>query len=532
MNNMPILTLMIVIPLLGALAVMLIPEAQAKLAKWFALGVSLLVFVMMVAIATQFKADSPDQFQFVDSFTWIKAFGVSFSLGVDGIALVLIALSVILVPLVIIAGWNDADDNPHASVRGYFALILALEACMIGVFAAIDVFLFYFIFEAMLLPVYFLIGRYGGQNRQYASMKFLIYSLVGGLFMLASLIGLYVVAGKELGAGTFDFQTLTQLHIDPGTQKLLFLGFFLAFAIKAPLVPFHTWLPDAAAASTPATAVLLVGVLDKVGTFGMLRLCLPLFPEASRYFAPLVIVLSVVGIIYGALLAIGQTDLKRLIAYTSISHFGFIGLGIFAMTTQGQSGSTFYMFNHGLSTGALFLLAGFLMTRRGSNLIPSFGGINTVAPVLTGMFLIAGLSSMGLPGMSSFVSEFLVLAGAFAKYKVAAIIATTGIILAAIYILLMFQRMMTGPIKAGCEKVGEINKRELVAIVPLVLLIIGLGFYPKPALDVINPAVDRVLTKVGQVDPQPAIAGVTQTPVEQPAVTSTAPATSASEGAL
>jgi len=484
---------------------MLLPSASEKLAKQLALAVSVVTLVLLIVVSLKFDANSTEQFQFVDSYSWIRSFGISFSLGVDGISLVLIAMSVILVPLVMIAGWNDADDK-IGSVKGYFALILVLEACMIGVFSAIDVFLFYFIFEAMLLPVYFLIGRYGGPGRQYAAMKFLIYSLVGGLLMLAALIGLYVASVNELGQGTFDLATLTGLNMDPGTQKILFLGFFIAFAIKAPLVPFHTWLPDAAAASTPGTAVLLIGVLDKVGTFGMIRLCLPLFPEASKYYTPVIIVLCVVGIIYGALLAIGQTDIKRLIAYTSVSHFGFIGLGIFAMTTQGQSGSTFYMLNHGLSTGALFLIAGFLITRRGSKLVADYGGINKVAPILTGLFLIAGLSSLSLPGMSSFTSEFLVLVGTFEKYKVAAVIGTLGIVLAALYILLLFQRTMTGPLKKGCEGVTEIKGREVLAIAPMLILIVGLGLYPKPVLDVINPAVDRVMISIGETDPPPTVA--------------------------
>ena len=317
---------------------------------------------------------------------------------------------------------------------------------MVGVFAATDVFLFYVFFEAMLVPVYFLIGRYGGPRRSYAAVKFLLYSLFGGLLMLAALIGLYVVSADQLGTGTFDFTQLAALSIDPTLQKWLFTGFFIAFAIKAPLVPFHTWLPDAAAESTPGTAVLLVGVLDKVGTFGMLRYCLELFPDASHWATPLVIALAVVGIIYGALLAIGQTDIKRLIAYTSVSHFGFIALGVFVMTTQGQSGSALYMVNHGFSTAALFLIGGFLISRRGSRLIDDFGGVQKVAPVLAGTFLVAGLSSLALPGLSSFVSEFLVLVGTFERYTWVGVIATLGIVLAALYILLMYQRTMTGPV--------------------------------------------------------------------------------------
>src|SRR6185437_9660218 len=323
---------------------------------------------------------------------------------------------------------DEAQADGRRSVRAYFSLYLLLETMMIGVFAATDLFLFYVFFEAMLIPMYFLIGGFGGPQRSYAAVKFLLYSLFGGLFMLAALIGLYVASGKNLGTGTFDFQTLADavahdgLGISPGLGKALFLGFFVAFAVKAPLFPFHTWLPDAAAEATPGSAVLLVGVLDKVGTFGMLRYCLELFPGASKFFTPLVIGMAIVGTMYGALLAIGQTDIKRLIAYTSISHFGLITLGVFAMTSTGQSGASLYMVNHGLSTGALFIVAGFLISRRGSQLIDDYGGVNKVAPKLAGVFLIAGLSSLALPGLSSFVSEFLVLVGTFERYKAVAIV--------------------------------------------------------------------------------------------------------------
>jgi len=342
-------------------------------------------------------------------------------------------------------------------------------------------------------------------------VKFLLYSLFGGLLMLGSLIGLYVVSARITGTGTFDFTTLANLSIDPDTQKWLFLGFFIAFAIKAPLVPFHTWLPDAAAESTPGTAVLLVGVLDKVGTFGMLRYCLELFPDASRWATPVVIALAVVGIIYGALVAIGQSDIKRLIAYTSVSHFGFIALGIFVMTTRGQSGSALYMVNHGFSTAALFLIAGFLISRRGSRLIEDFGGVQKVAPILAGTFLVAGLSSLALPGLSSFVSEFLVLMGTFERYRWIGVVATLGIVLAALYVLLMYQRTMTGPTpEAVSERVSDLRGREVLAIAPILAIIIALGFYPQPVLDVINPAIDRVMHAVNATDPAPEVAPVAE----------------------
>jgi NADH-quinone oxidoreductase subunit M len=496
-----LLTTLMLVPLIGAAVVFALPAGRDLLAKQVALFVSLATTGLAIYIGISMD-NTNGGLQFVEKYSWIRSFGISFSLGVDGISSVLIVMATILVPLVIIAGWNDVEKIERGTVKGYFSLILLLEVFMVGVFAATDLFLFYVFFEAMLIPVYFLIGRFGGPQRAYAAMKFLLYSLVGGLFMLASLIGLYVVAGRELGAGTFDFVALTGLHMDPGTQKMLFLGFFFAFAVKAPMVPFHTWLPDAAAESTPGTATLLVGVLDKVGTFGMIRYLLPIFPDASRYYTPVIIGLAVVSIFYGALLAIGQTDMMRLVAFSSVSHFGFIVMGIFAMTSQGLSGSTLYMVNHGFSTGALFLVVGFLASRRGSKKIEDFGGIQKIAPILTGVFLIAGLSSLALPGLSSFVSEFMVLVGTFSVYKGAAIVATFGIVLAAVYILWLYQRTATGVASQEVvDTVTEISHRELVAIVPILAIIVALGFFPQVALRVINPAIAQVQNYVGVTDP-------------------------------
>jgi NADH-quinone oxidoreductase subunit M len=500
-----LLTSLMLIPLIGSIVVFLLPSAKATLAKQVALGFSLATLVGSVLMVRGLD-NSSGGLQHVESYDWIPAFGISWTLGVNGISAALIVMAAILVPVVIIAGWWDAENSGRGTVKGFFALILILEVFIIGVFTANDLFLFYVFFEAMLFPIYFLIGRFGGPQRAYAAMKFLLYSLVGGLFMLAALIGLYVVSSRELGQGTFDFETLTTLNMDPATQKMLFLGFFFAFAVKAPMVPFHTWLPDAAAEGTPGTSALLVGVLDKVGTFGMLHFLLPIFPEASVFYAPAIIVLAIVSIFYGALLAIGQTDVMRFVAFTSISHFGFIVMGIFVMTSQGLSGSSFYMVNHGFSTGALFLVMGYLVSRRGSKRIADFGGVQKVAPILTGVFLISGLSGLALPGMSSFISEFLVLTGTYAVNPVAAIISTLGIVLAAVYILWLYQRMMTGePSKEIEETVTEISRRELIAVAPILAIIIALGFVPQVALDVINPAVEQVQTYVGVTDPQAVV---------------------------
>jgi NADH-quinone oxidoreductase subunit M len=412
-------------------------------------------------------------------------------------------MSVILAPIVVLAGWNEATGG-RWSVKTFYILILVLETMMIGVFAATDVFLFYVFFEAMLVPVYFLIGGYGTGERSQAAVKFLLYSLFGGLLMLASIIGLYVIAGGQVGR-TFDIGALSTLQISSSTQNWLFLGFFIAFAIKAPLWPFHTWLPDAANSATPGTSVLLLGVLDKVGTFGMIRYCLTLFPDASKTFTPTILVLSVISIIYGAFLAIGQRDIKRLIAFTSISHFGFITMGIFAMTSQGHSGATLYMFNHGFSTAALFLVAGWMASRRSSSTISDFGGLQRVTPIMAWSFFIAGMSSLALPGLSSFVSEFLVLVGTYTRYPVAAIIATFGIVLAALYILIPVQKALHGPTTAGNENLPDLNLREKVAIAPVIALIVTLGFYPAPLLNIINPAASATISALGFSDPSPTI---------------------------
>ncbi|MBT0767780.1 NADH-quinone oxidoreductase subunit M [Kineosporia sp. J2-2] len=501
--DFPWLTVIGAVPLAGSAAIAVLPKAAASRAKLVALGVSLVALVLTVVAATQFETSRAGEIQLSQVHSWIGEFGVSYAVGVNGIGLVMIALSAVLVPLCVLAAWNEVDDE---KARLFFGLVMVLEAMMIGVFAARDLFLFYVFFEAMLIPVYFLIGTFGGneQRRRYAAVKFLIYSLAGGLVMLVGVIALYAAGpGGEQG---FLIDNLTGLDFSSSAaERLMFVAFFIAFAIKAPMWPVHTWLPDAAAEAPSGVAVLLVGVLDKVGTFGMLTLCLPLFPQASRWAAPVVLALAVTSVLYGALLAIGQTDLKRLIAYTSISHFGFIVLGIFAMTSTGQSGSTLYMVNHGFSTAALFLVAGFLINRRGSADIDEYGGLQRSTPVLAAGFLLAGLSSLALPGMSSFVSEFMVLTGTFIKYPGAAVVATAGMVLAALYILLTYQRMFTGPKKEFASGWKDASAREVWVVAPLIAVIIFMGIYPKPVLDVINPAVSTTMQQVGVTDPSATV---------------------------
>ncbi|MGW7103520.1 NADH-quinone oxidoreductase subunit M [Streptomyces sp. NPDC054838] len=533
--SFPLLTVTAVVPAVGAILTAAVPAARRGAAKWLALLVSLATLALAVLVAVRFEPGGA-RYQLTESHAWISDFGVRYELGVDGIGVALIALTAVLMPFIIMAGWHDADPLETTSRRwrptqGFFALILLVEAMVIISFEATDVFLFYIFFEAMLIPMYFLIGGFGDRatssrsataapgtagaataeenaaaQRSYAAVKFLLYNLAGGLIMLAAVIGLYVVAGnfslQEItaarAAGTLDMAT--------NTERLLFLGFFFAFAVKAPLWPLHTWLPNAMGEATAPVAVLITAVVDKVGTFAMLRFCLGLFPEASKWATPVILVLALVSIVYGALLAVGQRDIKRLIAYASISHFGFIIMGIFAMTTQGQSGATLYMVNHGISTAALMLVAGFLISRRGSRLIADYGGVQKVAPVLAGTFLIGSLATLSLPGLAPFVSEFLVLVGTFTRYPVVGIIATFGIVLAALYTLVLYQRTMTGPVKEEVRAMPDLRLREVLVVAPLIALLIGLGVYPKPLTEIVNPAVKHTMSDVKQTDPKPEVA--------------------------
>ncbi|GGP79589.1 MULTISPECIES: NADH-quinone oxidoreductase subunit M [Streptomyces] len=518
--SFPLLTATAALPAVGAIATAAVPAERRTAAKWLALLVSLGTLALAAVQLVRFEPGG-DRYQLTESHAWIKDFGVRYELGVDGIGVALIALTALLIPFIIVAGWHDADPlETHSSrwrpTQGFFALILAVEAMVVLSFEATDVFLFYILFEAMLIPMYFLIGGFGDRahehgdeaaatQRSYAAVKFLLYNLVGGLLMLAAVIGLYVVAGTfsldEIAAaranGSLDMAT--------NTERLLFLGFFFAFAVKAPLWPLHTWLPNAMGEATAPVAVLITAVVDKVGTFAMLRFCLQLFPEASKWATPVILVLAVISIIYGALLAVGQRDIKRLVAYASISHFGFIVMGIFAMTTQGQSGATLYMVNHGISTAALMLVAGFLISRRGSRLIADYGGVQKVAPLLAGTFLVGGLATLSLPGLAPFVSEFLVLVGTFSRYPAIGVIATLGIVLAALYVLVLYQRTMTGPVKAEVQGMPDLKVRELLVVAPLIAILVFLGVYPKPLTDIVNPAVQHTMSDVHKKDPKPVV---------------------------
>ncbi|MCW2809862.1 MAG: nuoM [Friedmanniella sp.] len=511
--SFPWLSLLAALPAVGAVVLIATP---VRLAKHVALAFSVVTLLVAVLLGLSYRTGGG--MQFVEQVRWIKPLGAYYALGLDGIGLTLVLLVVIVTPVVIAATWAEFDHLPDAGAvrtggdlpprydsRVFFALVLVVETCALYLFLATDVFLFYVFFEVILIPMYFLIGGFGpGARRTYAAAKFLIFGLLGGFVMLASVIGLYVLSARA-GEPSYLLSSLSQLSIGTGTGRWLFVGFMFAFAIKAPLVPLHTWLPDAAQESSPGGATMMVGVMDKIGTFGMIRFCLGLFPEASQWATPVVLVLAVISILYGAILAIGSRDIMRFIAFTSISHFGFIVLGIFAFTTQSLVGSTLYMLNHGLSTAALFLAAGFLIRRRGSRSIAAFGGVQRVAPVLAGLLLFAGLSTLSLPGLSSFVSEFMVLAGTFSRHPVYAVVSTLAIVLAALYILIMYQRTMTGDLQPGNEQLPDATGRERLSMAPLVVLIIVLGVFPKPLLAVIEPAVQATMSHVGVTDPQPRV---------------------------
>lgn len=506
----PWLTLLMLLPIAGAIVVAALPARAAVAApKQISLGISLVVLVVALVIAAQFDPDGGHQFQ--ETHVWIKSFGAHYALSVDGLGLSMVLLTAILTPVVILASWNDGDPatgsgtEPRWAPKGLFAWLLALEGLALGTFMAADLLLFYILFEAVLFPVYFLVAGYGGANRRAASIKFLIYSLAGGLVLLAGVIGVYVETAKGDGTPTYLVSDLVNHGFDTVPGRLIFVALFIAFAIKAPLFPVHTWLPDTTEAGTAGTNTMLVSVLDKLGSFAMIRFGLEMFPEASQWASPVVIALALISILYGAIMAIGSEDMMRLIAYTSVSHFGFIVLGIFVMNSQGLTGANVYMFAHGLSTAAIFLAAGFLVRRGGSQRIGDYGGLDKVAPILAGTFLVACLSLLSLPGLMPFVPEFLVFVGAWRFEWWVAAIAAPAIVLAAVYSLWMYQRTMTGPVRPGLEDTADLNVREIASLAPVILLLVVLGFFPKPISALVEPSAGHTMSQVDAHDPAPAV---------------------------
>jgi len=499
-----LLTTTIFFPLLGALVLLIAASKNLDVIKLVGLTTTLLTFVISLALYAGYDSAATG-FQFTQKLLWIEGLSISYFVGIDGMSLLLILLTTFLTPLALLATWNSV----HERLKEYVIMILLLEVGMIGVFAALDLFLFYVFWEAMLIPMYFIIGIWGGQERVYAAIKFFLFTLFGSLLMLVAILVLGYFASASGGGFTTDLLALYDLagKIPAGLQFWLFLAFALSFSIKVPLFPLHTWLPDAHVQAPTAGSVILAGVLLKMGTYGFIRFCLPLFPDAAIRLAPYFSVLAVIGIIYGALVAMVQTDVKKLVAYSSVSHLGFVVLGIFSMTEEGMQGAIIQMINHGLSTGALFMIVGMIYDRAHTRQISDFGGVAKVMPVFATFFMIVTLSSIGLPGLNGFVGEFLILVGSFSSmflqsYAFAAF-AASGVIFAAVYMLWMYQRVMLGPVREGGvyhgHKLTDLNAREILSLVPIVIFIVWIGVYPSTFLTKSAPLVKEVVQKMEAV---------------------------------
>jgi NADH-quinone oxidoreductase subunit M len=497
MSDFPWLEVTIFLPLAGGVLIGFIPKGKDQIVRWTALAVALLAFLVSLGVLANFETGEAG-FQLRTTAEWIPEWGITYKTGIDGVSLWMVLLTTFLMPISVLASWSIEQR-----VKTYFVFLLALETGMLGVFCSLDLFLFYLFWEATLVPMYFLIGMWGYGGRIFAAMKFFLFTLAGSLLMLAAILFLYFAASEN---PTFDYESLLGTPLSIGTQRLLFLGFFASFAVKVPLVPLHTWLPDAHTEAPTAGSVLLAAVLLKMGAYGLIRFAIPLFPDASRELVPLVMGLAIAGILYGALVAAMQKDLKRLIAYSSVAHLGFVVLGLFVGSIQGMSGGILQMVNHGLSTGALFLLVGILYERRHTRAIADFGGLARSVPVLSGIFLLVALSSLGLPGLNGFIGEFLVLLGTFFEYRWWAVPAAAGIILAAVYLLWAYQRVFHGePNREENRTLADLRLRESVMLAPLVALIVFIGVYPKPFLERIEPAAERVVQQLkgSSVLPEP-----------------------------
>jgi NADH-quinone oxidoreductase subunit M len=481
------------LPILGAIIIAMSPREKPKLLRGLALVITLATFLVSIGLYTGFVAGEGG-FQLVEELPWIASMGITYKVGIDGISLFLVLLSTLLSVVAVLASWTDIKNR----VKEFLICLLFLESGMIGVFVALDLFLFYVFWEVMLIPMYLLIGIWGNPARRiYAAVKFFIFTMFGSLLMLVAILVLYFYYGSQTGTYTFDLLSLYTLRLPLQMQIWLFLAFGLAFAIKVPMFPFHTWLPDAHTEAPTVGSVLLAAVLLKMGTYGFLRFNLPLFPEASVLFVPLLAGLALVGIIYGALVAMVQADVKRLVAFSSVSHLGFVVLGIFALNVEGMTGGMLQMLNHGFSTGALFLIVGMIYERRHTRMIADFGGLSKVMPIFATFFLIVSLSSIGLPGLNGFVGEFLVLLGAFQAEPLWAVVAGLGVILAAVYMLWMYQRVMFGEVdKEENRNLKDLNLRESGILLVMVFFIIQFGVYPKPYIDRIQPSIKTVLKRV------------------------------------
>ena len=500
------LSLITFLPLAGAVLALIAGYGDREgrrdaLVRWLSLVVSLATFALSILLWARFDASpGAPEFQFVEQRSWIPSFGISYHLGIDGISLLLIVLTAFLTPIAQLSSWGSV----HKRTRDFNFFVLALETGMLGVFVSLDLFLFYIFWDAMLVPMYFLIGVWGYDRRVYAAVKFILYTMAGSVLMLIAIIGLGYLHSVATGSFSFDLLDLYQLDIPQSIGVWFFLAFTLAFAIKVPLFPFHTWLPDAHVEAPTAGSVILAGVLLKMGTYGLVRFSFPLFPDVAAAFAPYLATLAVIGIVYGALVAMVQPDMKKLVAYSSVSHLGFVVLGICAMNLQGMQGAVYQMLNHGVSTGGLFLIVGMLSDRRHTRLISEYGGLKKVMPRLVAAFLIITLASIGMPSLNGFIGEFLILIGAWRWDPRYAAIAATGVILSAVYMLWMFQRVNYGPVtKDENGRLKDLSLREWTILVPVVAMSIVMGVFPAPFLRSMEPSVTRVVERV--MDKQPAV---------------------------
>ena len=496
-----VLSITLWLPIASAVLLLVFPKTAANAIKAFGLLASIATFIASLGILGQFK-DGVAGLQLVESLAWIPQWGIRYSLGVDGISLWLILLTTLLTPVVFLSSWNTIHKHP----KEYVIAFLIMEAAMIGVFVASDLILFYVFFELTLLPMYLVIGVWGGANRIYAAIKFFLFTIAGSLLMLLGIIYLGFAHYHDTGTITFAITELYGTSLAPHAQTLLFFAFALAFAIKVPLFPLHTWLPDAHVEAPTGGSIILAGVMLKMGTYGFLRFVLPFFPDATAKYAGLLIALAVIGVIYGALVAWVQPDMKKLVAYSSVSHLGFCVLGIFALNQTSIEGSILQMVNHGLSTGALFLCVGVIYERRHTRLLADYGGLAKTMPVFATFFIISMLSSVGLPGLNGFIGEFLILAGSFQTSPRWTVIAATGVILAAIYLLWLIQRVFFGPItKEENRNVREIAWNEIAALVPLVILMVWIGIRPNTFLRKMTPSVQQLLQIVHKTDASKAM---------------------------
>jgi NADH-quinone oxidoreductase subunit M len=485
----PLLSLVIFLPLCGAVVMVFLRKDTAI--KWWALIVTVANFIISLPLYFYFQSGTAEM-QFVEYIPWMPDLGVSYHLGIDGISLFLVLLTTFLTPLAVLSSWTYITEK----VKEYMIFMLLMETSMVGVFAALDLILFYVFWEATLIPMYFLIGIWGGERRIYAAVKFFLYTLAGSALMLVAVFVLYFMNAQATGQPTFDLLELQKFGVPLVAQTWLFLAFALGFAIKVPLFPFHTWLPDAHVEAPTAGSVILAGVLLKMGAYGFIRFCLPLFPAAFAYFVPLMSILAIIGIIYGSLVAFSQRDVKSLVAYSSVAHLGFVVLGIFALNAQGLSGGILQMVNHGLSTGALFLLVGMLYERRHTRLMDDFGGLWKQLPLFGVFLLIVTLSSIGLPGLNGFIGEFTILVGTFRANWIYAALAATGIVLGAWYMLTMFRRVMHGPLdKPVNRQLQDLSAREIIVLVPVVVFIFLIGLFPNLFFDKMQSSVDNVLSQ-------------------------------------